>query len=129
MPWSGVGRDEHPACSSAIVITDTADSSGSRDAINRPPDSQQDDLVEQEQNTALTYCREPAARRRGVVAELGELGVATVHEAAGKTGLLGTSSAGLGRCPRRRDRPYGSCGPGDNLMVHAAVEQARPGIC
>lgn len=63
-----------------------------------------------------------------VVAELGELGVATVHEAAGKAGLLGTglrpvwagaSAAGTAVTVL--------CGPGDNLMVHAAIEQARAG--
>lgn len=63
-----------------------------------------------------------------VVAELGSLGVATVHEAAGKAGLLGT---GL-RPAWAGARAAGTaltvlCGPGDNLMVHAAVEQARPG--
>ena len=62
------------------------------------------------------------------VAELGELGVATVHEAAGKSGLLGS---GL-RPVWAGARAAGSavtvlCGPGDNLMLHAAVEQARAG--
>jgi 4-hydroxy-4-methyl-2-oxoglutarate aldolase len=59
---------------------------------------------------------------------LGEFGVATVHEAIGRQGLLD-----------RRLRPIqpGSrmagtavtvlCWPGDNLMIHAAVEQCGPG--
>src|SRR5688572_22266324 len=62
------------------------------------------------------------------VKALGEIGVATVHEAQGRTGLM---------------RPYmrpiypaakmgGSAGtvlghPGDNLMIHAAMEQCREG--
>ena len=71
---------------------------------------------------------DPPRADPAAVAELGELGVATVHEAAGRTGLLGT-----------RLRPvwpgaaaFGTavtvlCWPGDNLMIHAAVEQAKPG--
>jgi len=69
----------------------------------------------------------PRADRRAV-AELGTLGVATVHEAAGKTGLLGPGlrpawpgAAAAGTAVTAL------CGPGDNLMVHAAIEQAAPG--
>lgn len=63
-----------------------------------------------------------------VVAALRAAGVATAHEAAGRIGLLG---------PAIRARQDGaaiagsaitvSCHPGDNLMVHAAVEVCRPG--
>ncbi|WP_033342072.1 4-carboxy-4-hydroxy-2-oxoadipate aldolase/oxaloacetate decarboxylase [Catenuloplanes japonicus] len=63
-----------------------------------------------------------------IIAELGAAGVATVHEAAGRIGLLG---------PAVRARQAGatiagsaitvSCPPGDNLMIHAAVEVCRPG--
>lgn len=59
---------------------------------------------------------------------LAEYGVATVHEALGRTGFLG---------PALRPTHLGSrvggtavtvlCWPGDNLMIHAAVEQCRPG--
>jgi 4-hydroxy-4-methyl-2-oxoglutarate aldolase len=71
---------------------------------------------------------DPPRADPAAVAELGDLGVATVHEAAGRTGLLGT-----------RLRPvwpgaaaFGTavtvlCWPGDNLMIHVAVEQAGPG--
>jgi len=60
--------------------------------------------------------------------ELARLGVATVHEAQGKTGLVdipllqvvpGTRVAGRARTAL--------CGNGDNLMVHAAVARAGPG--
>ena len=62
------------------------------------------------------------------VARLAEFGVATVHEAIGRTGYLG---------PAIRPVYLGSrvggtaitvvCWPGDNLMIHAAVEQCQPG--
>ena len=62
------------------------------------------------------------------VDELARLGVATVHEAQGKTGLVdlplvqvvpGSRVAGRARTAL--------CGNGDNLMVHAAVAHAKPG--
>jgi 4-hydroxy-4-methyl-2-oxoglutarate aldolase len=60
--------------------------------------------------------------------ELARLGVATVHEAQGKTGLVdiplvqvvpGSRVAGRARTAL--------CANGDNLMVHAAVAHAAPG--
>lgn len=62
------------------------------------------------------------------VTALREAGVAAAHEAAGRIGLLG---------PAIQARQAGvviagsaitvSCHPGDNLMIHAAVEVCRPG--
>jgi 4-hydroxy-4-methyl-2-oxoglutarate aldolase len=70
----------------------------------------------------------PPRADAAVVAELGELGVATVHEAAGKTGLLGTRLRPAWAGARAAGTALTVlCGPGDNLMVHAAVAQARPG--
>jgi 4-hydroxy-4-methyl-2-oxoglutarate aldolase len=62
------------------------------------------------------------------VAELAAFGVATVHEAVGRTGYLGPTLR-----PIQQDVRVGGtavtalCWPGDNLMIHAAVEQCRPG--
>ncbi|GAA5051885.1 4-hydroxy-4-methyl-2-oxoglutarate aldolase [Thermocatellispora tengchongensis] len=63
-----------------------------------------------------------------VVRGLRDAGVATAHEAAGRTGLVD---------PAVRPRQDGaviagpavtvSCHPGDNLMIHAAVEMCREG--
>jgi 4-hydroxy-4-methyl-2-oxoglutarate aldolase len=63
-----------------------------------------------------------------IIDALRDAGVATVHEAAGRIGLLG---------PAIQARQAGaavagpaitvSCPPGDNLMIHAAVEVCRPG--
>jgi 4-hydroxy-4-methyl-2-oxoglutarate aldolase len=71
---------------------------------------------------------DPPRADPAVVAELGALGVATVHEAAGRTGLLGAQlrpvwpgAAVAGTAVTVL------CWPGDNLMIHVAVEQARPG--
>ena len=61
-------------------------------------------------------------------AELAALGVATVHESAGRTGIVdlpltrvvpGSRAAGPAR--------IALCAPGDNTMVHALVAHARPG--
>jgi 4-hydroxy-4-methyl-2-oxoglutarate aldolase len=62
------------------------------------------------------------------LAELAQLGTATVHEAAGRSPVVdlplvqvvpGSRAAGPARTVR--------CGQGDNLMVHAAVAEALPG--
>jgi 4-hydroxy-4-methyl-2-oxoglutarate aldolase len=64
----------------------------------------------------------------GDAEKLGAFGVATVHEALGRVGYLG---------PQFRPAWSGArvggtavpvlCWPGDNLMIHVAVEQCRPG--
>jgi 4-hydroxy-4-methyl-2-oxoglutarate aldolase len=62
------------------------------------------------------------------LATLARLGVATTHEAAGKTGLVdaalvqvvkGSRVAGPARIAR--------CGQNDNLMVHAVMDRTEPG--
>lgn len=63
-----------------------------------------------------------------VVAGLAAAGVATAHEAAGRIGLL---DPGI-RPVQEGARVAGPavtvlCAPGDNIMIHAAVEVVRPG--
>ena len=64
----------------------------------------------------------------GLLDELARFGVATVHEALGRTGYLGPDIRPI----QQGARVAGSvvtalCWPGDNLMIHAAVEQCAPG--
>ena len=71
---------------------------------------------------------DPPRADEGDAAALGGFGVATVHEALGRVGYLG---------PEVRPAWSGAriggtavtvlCWPGDNLMIHVAVEQCRPG--
>jgi 4-hydroxy-4-methyl-2-oxoglutarate aldolase len=72
--------------------------------------------------------RNPPRPDRSVVEGFGALGVATVHEAQARTGLLaphirpvwaGAHVAGTAVTV--------SVPPGDNWMIHVAVEQCRPG--
>jgi 4-hydroxy-4-methyl-2-oxoglutarate aldolase len=72
--------------------------------------------------------REVDRAEPATVAALGEAGVAAVHEAAGRVGLVGPAI----RARQQGRTVAGSaitvlCHPGDNLMIHAAVEVCRPG--
>ena len=71
---------------------------------------------------------DPPRADAGDAETLGGFGTATVHEALGRVGYLG---------PELRPAWAGAriggtavtvlCWPGDNLMIHVAVEQCRPG--
>jgi len=62
------------------------------------------------------------------VAVLARHGVATVHEAQGRTGSLGPALRPVQHGVRIAGPAVTAlCWPGDNLMIHAAVEQTGPG--
>jgi 4-hydroxy-4-methyl-2-oxoglutarate aldolase len=62
------------------------------------------------------------------VTRLADYGVATVHEALGRSGLLGPDLRPIQDGVRVGGTAVTAlCWPGDNLMIHAAVEQCREG--
>ena len=63
-----------------------------------------------------------------VIAGLGEAGVATAHEASGRTGLMAPTMRPIQTGTRLAGSAITAlCAAGDNMMIHAAVEVIRPG--
>jgi len=63
-----------------------------------------------------------------VVSVLGDLGVATVHVAEGRVGLMRSSMGHIYPTARVSGPAVAvSCHPGDNLMIHAAIEVCQAG--
>jgi 4-hydroxy-4-methyl-2-oxoglutarate aldolase len=63
-----------------------------------------------------------------VVTALGEMGVATVHEAQGRTGLMRPFMRPIYPTAKASGSAVTVlCHPGDNLMIHAAMEQCTAG--
>ena len=61
-------------------------------------------------------------------AALARLGVATVHEAAGRTGVVDIALTQVVPGSRvGRTRANRACAPGDNTMVHALIAHANQG--
>ena len=71
---------------------------------------------------------DPPRADGATAAALGDLGVATVHEAQGRTGYLGPAFRPAWAGARTGGTAVTAlCWPGDNLMIHVAVEQCREG--
>jgi 4-hydroxy-4-methyl-2-oxoglutarate aldolase len=63
-----------------------------------------------------------------VVKTLGDLGVATVHEAQARTGLMRPFMRPIYPTAKAAGNAITiSCHPGDNIMIHAAIEFCRQG--
>jgi 4-hydroxy-4-methyl-2-oxoglutarate aldolase len=75
--------------------------------------------------TIVRTVRRPDA---AAVRALGQLGVATVHEAQGRTGLMRPYMRPIYATARAAGPAVTvSCQPGDNLMIHAALDLCQPG--
>jgi 4-hydroxy-4-methyl-2-oxoglutarate aldolase len=72
--------------------------------------------------------RHIARAEAAVIQTLGQQGVATIHEAQGRTGLLRPYLRPIYATARVAGAAVTvSCQPGDNLMIHAALEVCQPG--
>ena len=78
--------------------------------------------------TTKVVVTDPPRAELEAVDTLAGYGVATVHEALGRTCYLGPGLRPIQDGARAGGTAVTvQCWPGDNLMIHAAIEQCRPG--